>query len=213
MENPPNSPSAADSQKEEDEDKMKKEDEDKMKKEDEARPDDPRAPYSPSFLSMLTPEELAKLRSKSPKVIYVKSDTEPAMLRTQIPAQLIPSFDKNYARFPYPYQFKPEDWNPVLGRYTLIHPENSECWVPEGADTRDVIGVFRCPLLKESGERFFKTRHPLDRSKWWIWDPHKEYYFDGIFLKSRAQEHFVCQLEELGESVEDTGVYDRYGFH
>ncbi|KAK6342210.1 hypothetical protein TWF730_001688 [Orbilia blumenaviensis] len=163
-----------------------------------SRPWDPRWPYSPTFLAALTPAELAKLNSKSPKAMYVKTYPEPPQLRTVIPDPMIPGPEKFFAHVPHPYRFQPEDWNPVLGRYTLIHPERCECWVPEGAESRDALGIWRCPQMKLSGERYFTTVEPLDRSKWWIWDPQKEYYFDGVFLKSRLHEHFSYHLEELG---------------
>ncbi|KAK6330623.1 hypothetical protein TWF718_002820 [Orbilia javanica] len=200
MSNPPNSPVSPVNEKAKDD------------CQDEERPDDPQWPYSEKFLAALTPQELAKLHSRSPKPIDVESDDAPPQSSTVSPPHLIPYFDKRFANFSRPYQFKPEDWNPVLGRYTLVHPERSECWVPDGADTRDAIGVWRCPKLKESGERYFKTLRPLDRNKWWIWDPEKEYYFDGVFLKSHIHKSFSCQLEELGESVTDRRVYDRYAF-
>ncbi|KAF3217680.1 hypothetical protein TWF679_001882 [Orbilia oligospora] len=176
------------------------------------RPDDPRWPYSPTFLAALTPQELAKLHSSSPKSINVPWDDEPPQLRTRRPPQLLPHPLNHPATLPRPYEYQPEDWNPVLGRHTLVHPESSECWVPDDADTRDAVGIWRCPKIKESGERYFKTLEPLDNSLWWIWDPKREYYFDGVFLKSRIHDWFSCRLIELGESVTDDGVYDRYGF-
>ncbi|KAK6496067.1 hypothetical protein TWF481_002091 [Arthrobotrys musiformis] len=202
MSNPPNSPVSPENEKA------------KGKAQDEGGPDDPKSPYSPTFLAALSPQELAKQRSSSPKSIDAKSDDSPQS-RTVPPSVLLPNFNDEDSKRPRTYEYKPEDWNDVLGRHTLIHPENHECWVPEGVETRDAVGVLRFPKLKESGERYFKTFSQLSRNKWWIWDPKKEFFFDGVFLKSRLDPDFSYHLEELGPptAITNRKVYDRYDFY